>query len=266
MATSAMTLTSTRQEATSPTVWRGLLLREWWAHRPLLVIVGYIYAISPWIAILAAFAQFSLVGSIGGGNGEVLFSSVAWAVVPWYWTFWGGVALAITFGLALGGAETTAGLEEGSLSLPATRHQRFWARFAFAGGILAAHSMLNTIALVLWHVAVVRPRFAVAPWSDWIIIAFITPLVVFSLAWTAAVNGGPRRRIVLVVCGIGLLFLTQYLGSLVWTFRVSGFLQMLGDFEDPSLMILILPTWAIWMLHLAYRIYCTREIHALQDN
>lgn len=261
MATNALTISPSQAETTSVAVWRGLLLREWWAHRPLLAGLAHLYAVSPIVALAMTGVIFQ---SAPGYNG---WSAGDWALIPRWWTFWMGVALALILGLALGGAETTAGLEEGSLSLPATRHQRFWARFVFAAGLLLAHAVLNTIAMCLWTYVLPRVELPGAPLEAWLFSAFISPLVILALAWTAAVNGGPRRKIMLGINALGLV-------TMVW--MLYGYVAVASVVQDPiyiqdiydmrDLLPFILPAWSIWMLHLAYRIYCTREIHALQDN
>lgn len=243
-------------------IWQGLWLLEWWRHRPLLLMLGTIYALSPVVALLIPLG----LGTFAPRGAEMLAGMTElFRTLPWLWSIFMGLGLAVILGLTLGGTETTAGLEEGSLSLPPTRAQYFQVRLTFGLSLLGLHMLLNSLALLSWDRGLVRPDLHPNFPLIWLGLAILAPLTLFALAWTVAVNGGPRRRILMGLGAVGLVFLAGQCG------RLSLWLQSDGSLGAvrvalPDWMFLACFGWSVWMLYLSYMIYNSRDIHALQDN
>lgn len=113
-------MTEVRPRRSEARWWLGLIWGEWFTHARLLLFFL--------VAWLAAFWLIPLVAH------------------P-LWILMVGIAYALAAGPAFGGADTMDGCEEFSFALPATRRQRFLARFAVGGTGLLALTTMNVVAL-----------------------------------------------------------------------------------------------------------------------
>lgn len=99
---------------------RGLVWAEWFAHSKLLLTFVVLWLLSVWTLPLIAHPTWILL--LGG-------------------------IYAIFAGPAYGGGDVLDGSEEYVFSLPPTRGERYWARFAVGAGILSALTAINLLAL-----------------------------------------------------------------------------------------------------------------------
>jgi hypothetical protein len=102
--------------------WRGLLWAEWFSHSQLLLIFLAVWLASVWTL--------------------PLFANPGWILLL-------GPIYALLAGPLYGGGDVLEGCEEFTFSLPPTRVERYWARFAVGAGTLLGLSGMNLLALGL---------------------------------------------------------------------------------------------------------------------
>ncbi|MEO7992968.1 MAG: hypothetical protein ABI743_01105 [bacterium] len=247
-------------------VLHGLMRREWLAHRSLLQRLLLLYFLSPLLGPLLPLAiqlPNVVMEKMSGGGGY----NWDWATgmdfvdmqrsAGWVWAYWMGMILALVLGMIGGGAETSAGLEEGTLALPPTRQQRYRARLRFHAAILGAHFGLATLLILIHQYLLVRWDYASGWGLYWFFGVMGAVWLVFITTFTAAANGGPGRRPMLFLLGIALPILALQLQGVSYGAVMQPSLGSvyLGLIVAASVLI----TWA------GERIYCTREVHALVD-
>jgi hypothetical protein len=155
---------------------RGLLFKEWLAHRNL--IVGF------WATWLAC------------GPVLMLFHHPAWIFAL-------GLLYAILAGPAFAGMDAAEGSEEFAFSLPPTRGEVYLARLALSGGnlvLLLAVALLNMklgLAQLVWSL-VVQSGFTEpfpAANGNWYAFAIAAPLSLFALSFAIAALQNSRATV-----------------------------------------------------------------------
>ena len=163
------------RERIIPDIWRGLLWREWLAHRNLVL-----WALCAWL--------------VGG-----------WVLMIFYhpgWIIGAGVLYAMIAGQAFGGGDTIAGTEEFTASLPPVRGQQYLARLILACGTTLAFTGLGALAIAydlpqhVWGL-VVESGFTEPfppcdpPWLYGLAVGapFLTLALTFGMAATAKSRG-----------------------------------------------------------------------------
>jgi hypothetical protein len=160
--------------APKPNVARGLLWREWIAHREIVIHALAVWLVLGWVLIV--FNHPGWIIAFG-----VLY---AWLTAPRF-----------------GGAEAAEGSEEFSFSLPPQRTQRYLTRLALGGATLLAFTGFGVLAIgldlpqTLWGIFVssgftepfpaCRPRYLYA-------LALACPVAVFSFTFVVAANASSR--------------------------------------------------------------------------
>jgi hypothetical protein len=151
-------------------VWKGLLWREWLAHRNLVVNALAVWLVCGWVLLI-----FSHPGFI------IAF----------------GVLYAFLAGALFGGGDAAEGSEEFSFALPPTRQERYVARLLLGGATVLGFTVLGNLAIALdlpqklWGLVVnsgftepfppCEPRFIYA-------LAIALPIAVFACAFALATH------------------------------------------------------------------------------
>ena len=163
-----------KDSASGVNVLKGLLWREWIAHRSIVMI-----ALAAWLV---------------GGWVLLIFFHPAWILAF-------GVVYAWLAGQALGGADAAEGSEEFSFSLPPLRSQRYLVRLALGSGTVLLFTGVGVLAIaldlpqMLWGIFVnsgftepfspCKPRFLYA-------LAVACPLGAFAFTFAIATNASSR--------------------------------------------------------------------------
>jgi hypothetical protein len=217
--------------ATRP-ILRGLLLREWLAHRGMLIPIAATWVIGLWIL--------------------PLITSPAWL-------HWFGLWISLRLGTALGGAEAADGVEEFSFALPPTRGQRYLARLGLGLGIVLGLIVISAAAIIgntpqhLWGLVVesglTEPNTP-APLADWLTVLTAWPVVyaiTFAIAANASTATGARgaswpAALIVFVLGLGGYWVEDH-------FQFAG--------RSLSLPLLALAGYVA--LHLGFHLYRRKE-------
>jgi len=191
------------REQVIPNIWRGLLWREWLAHKNLVL-----WALCAWL--------------VGG-----------WVLMIFYhpgWIIGAGVLYAMIAGRAFGGGDTIAGTEEFTASLPPLRGQQYLARLVLACGTTLAFTGLGALAIAfdlpqhLWGL-VVESGFAEPfppcdpPWLYGLAVGapFLTLALTFGMAATAKSRGLAVGAAIVGVLGAGaLIWIALGAEYLIW--------------------------------------------------
>ena len=191
------------REQVIPNIWRGLLWREWLAHKNLVL-----WALCAWL--------------VGG-----------WVLMIFYhpgWIIGAGVLYAMIAGQAFGGGDTIAGTEEFTASLPPLRGQQYLARLVLACGTTLAFTGLGALAIVfdlpqhLWGL-VVESGFTEPfppcdpPWLYGLAVGapFLTLALTFGMAATAKSPESAVGAAIVGVLGAGaLIWIALGAEYLIW--------------------------------------------------
>jgi hypothetical protein len=165
---------------------RGILYKEWLAHRN--IVVGF------WAAWLVGIPALMVLNHPR-------------------WIFLFGLFYAVLAAIGFGGMDGAEGSEEFVLSLPATRKEIFLTRLALGGGNLLAILVLSLLCLRfnlpqrIWGIFVesgFTERFLPAS-AEWYGLAFCLPLSVFATCYILASLNRSR----------GLVQISWFLGLLI---------------------------------------------------
>ena len=200
------------REQVIPNIWRGLLWREWLAHKNLVL-----WALCAWL--------------VGG-----------WVLMIFYhpgWIIGAGVLYAMIAGQAFGGGDTIAGTEEFTASLPPLRGQQYLARLVLACGTTLAFTGLGALAIVfdlpqhLWGL-VVESGFTEpfppcdSPWLYGLAVGapFLTLALTFGIAATTKTRGLAVAAPIVGVIGAGLVvWITLGAEQVLWE-RLTGLIAL----------------------------------------
>jgi len=154
--------------------WRGLLWREWLAHRGVVI-----HALAAWLACAWVLLIFFHPGFI------IAF----------------GVIYAFVAGTVFGGADAAEGSEEFAFALPPTRSERYVARLAIGGGTVAGFCLLGVASIALdlpqrlWALVVetgFTEPFPVCEMPSLYLLAVAVPLAVYAFGFAIAAVAGSR--------------------------------------------------------------------------
>jgi hypothetical protein len=147
---------------------RGILYREWLAHRDQILVFVTLWLVGLWILVAFQHPAFLL----GFGLAYVVFVAPAFA-----------------------GLDASEGSEEFSFSLPPTRGELYLTRFFLSGGLLAAMLVGGLVAIELglpqriWGLLVesgLTERRDVPIGETWTAVVLIGPLALFAMTFMSA--------------------------------------------------------------------------------
>jgi hypothetical protein len=182
--------------ATGVSVYRGLLWREWLAHRNLIINALAVWLVCGWVLLIFFHPGF---------------------IIPF------GVLYALVAGTLFGGGDAAEGSEEFSFALPPTRRERYLARMIFGGATVLGFAALGDVAIALdlpqqlWALFVnsgfsgpfrrCEPRFLHA-------LAIALPFATFAFTFAMTANAATRIQIGWTVLGLLLALAVMGLGFL----------------------------------------------------
>ena len=224
-----------RERGWSMKVWKGLLWSEWFAHSKMLLVFLLLWLLGAWMIPFVAHPGWILAIGLG---------------------------YALLAGPAYGGTDAVEGCEEFTLSLPATRTERYLARMMLGLGTLMMFVALDFVVLGLDWTATVHRVFINAGIVEsspnlkpglLYGLALAMPLFIFSLSYSLA-----------SVARVRFLILTSWFWSLVVALGIlyGGLKYEEVLWQDPNgyfctSFFLIGSAAALWT---GYRLYQKKEV------